>query len=60
MLPRNTWIPNSLIWNIPAVREDQLAATLVEVALNGYSKDTLSGGDLCTIGMELLEKESDS
>jgi len=36
--PNDTWIPDQLLWLLYAVRQDQLAAVLVDIAVNGSPK----------------------
>jgi hypothetical protein len=56
VLAEETWMPNVLAWLLYAVREDQLAAVLIDIAMNGADKELFYARDLETRGVELLGK----
>jgi hypothetical protein len=43
-----------LVFSVPKVDRSQIAATLIEQAINGLEKDTLLNQDLVRIGSRVL------
>lgn len=42
---------------LPIVEVDDVAATLLDVAVNGYEKDTILNGEITSIGQRVQSKE---
>ncbi len=57
MTPKDQGIIKNVVMSLmPSVRVDQLAATLVDVAVNGGQRSVFENADLASRGKEVLAK----
>ena len=49
----------SAVIGLPGIQLSEVAAALLDQAVNGFEKDTLDNGDLASIGQKALASQQD-